>query len=590
MTNFGVPLRLKRDWLFLICHLSFVIPIVGARWVTACFLWVLAVSLASEGPSQSPVVFQEVLSKTGIDFRHTSGASEEKYLIETMGAGCGLIDYDQDGWLDIYFVNGGETRAFHSKKSIRNALYRNRGNGAFEDVTEKAGVPGNGAYGMGVAVGDFDNDGDSDLYITNFGPNQLYRNNGDATFTDVTAKAGVGDPLWGASAAWFDFDNDGWLDLYVTNYLDFTYDKNPYCGERTAGQRGYCHPDHYNGVPDLLYRNNRDGTFMEVGRQAGIHNAEGKGLGVVAGDFNGDGWIDLYVANDSVRNFLYRNEKNGKFTDIGLGSGAGFDENGRPQAGMGTDMADYDGDGRPDLFVTNLDTEYNTLYRNLGRDLFQDVTRTTGLASELSTFNVGFGTRFLDYDNDGSKDILVVNGHILDNIESSKPHIKYAQPKLLYRNTGRGTFVDVTGRSGAALSVSHVSRGASFGDIDNDGDVDVVVSGCNVAPQILRNDGGNLSRSLALQFAGVRSNRDGVGVQVRFQIGKRIVQDQVTGGASYLSANDLRLYLGSGGSREITNVEVRWPSGTVDRAESLTSGSMYTVKEGSGIVLRTPFR
>ena len=535
------------------------------------------------------VVFNDILPQSGITFRHVSGASEEKYLIETMGAGCGLIDYDNDGWLDIYFVNGGPTRAFKPAEPLRNALYRNNRDGTFTDVTLKAGVPGNGAYGMGVAVGDYDNDGFADLLITNFGPNQLYRNRGDGTFVDVTAGAGVGDAQWGASAAWFDFDRDGWLDLYVTNYLDFTYDKNPFCGERTAGRRGYCHPDHYDGVPDLLYRNNHDGTFTEVGRKAGIASTEGKGLGVVAGDINGDGWPDIYVANDSVRNFLYRNNRDGTFTDIGLISGAGFDENGRPQAGMGTDMADYDGDGLPDLFVTNLDTEYNTLYRNLGRELFQDVTIRRGLGSEINKSYVGFGVCFLDYDNDGWKDILVANGHVLDNVSLSRPHIQYPQPKLLYRNTGEGAFVDVTSTSGAALAVPHVSRGLAVGDLDNDGDTDIVVSGCNQKPQVLRNDGGNGSQSLALRLKGVKSNRDGIGTQISYRLGTRTVRDQLCGGRSYLSAQDVRLYLGMGAESEVRELEIRWPSGTVDRFGSLAAGAIYTIKEGSGVSSRIPF-
>ncbi|PYV17253.1 MAG: hypothetical protein DMG07_06290 [Acidobacteria bacterium] len=547
-------------------------------------------ALLSVRPAPSPAVrFTDVLSQTGITFRHASGASEEKYLIETMGAGCGLIDYDQDGWLDIYFVNGGPTRMFHPEKPLRNALYRNNHDGTFTDVTERAGVPGNGAYGMGVAVGDYDRDGYPDLFITNFGPNQLYHNNGDGTFTDATARAGVGDPRWGTSAAWLDFDGDGWLDLYVANYLDFTYDKNPYCGERTAGRRGYCHPDHYNGVPNLLYRNNHDGTFTEVGKKAGIVLDDSKGLGVVAGDFNGDGRIDLYVANDSVRNFLFRNNGDGTFSEIGVVSGAAYDENGKAQAGMGTDMADYDGDGRPDLLVTNLDTEYNTLYRNLGRDLFQDVTVAAGLGGEISTFDVGFGTGFVDYDNDGWKDIFVANGHILDNIALSKPQMRYAQPKLLYRNLGNGTFADVTATAGAALSVPHVSRGAAFGDLDNDGDIDVVVSGCNAVPQILRNDGGNAANSLALRFEGVASNRDGIGVAVRYVLAGRTVYDQRTGGGSYLSASDTRLHLGLGQAREVRQVEIRWPSGAVDRIEALAAGFIYTIKERSGVSARAAF-
>jgi len=536
------------------------------------------------------VSFADIRARSGVDFRHVNGASQEKYLIETMGAGCALIDYDNDGWLDIYFVNSGPTPAFKPEEPLHNALYRNNGDGTFSNVTERAGVPGNGAYGMGAAVGDFDKDGFADLFVSNFGPNQLYRNNGNGTFSDATARAGVGDPGWGTSAAWFDYDRDGWLDLYVTNYLDFTYDKNPFCGERTAGMRGYCHPDHYNGVPDLLYRNNGNGTFTEIGKKAGIVRPDAKGLGVVAGDYNGDGWLDLYVANDSVRNFLFRNNGDGTFTDVGLVSGAGFDENGKPQAGMGTDLADFDGDGRPDLFVTNLDTEYNTLYRNLGNDMFQDVTVAAGLAQELATYTVGFGTRFFDFDNDGWKDILVVNGHILDNIAASKPYIGYRQPKLLYRNIGDGTFSQVTAAAGESLSVPHVSRGAAFGDLDNDGDVDVVVSACGEFPQILRNDGGNALGSVVLILEGVRSPREGIGAAIRYEWNGRAVSDQWTGGASYCSAHDTRLHLGLGKAPDIRKIEIRWPSGTVDRIDSLPAGSLHTIREGAGITSSRKFR
>jgi hypothetical protein len=290
-----------------------------------------------------------------------------------------------------------------------------------------------------------------------------------------------------------------------------------------------------------------------------------------------------------VRNFLFRNNGDGTFAEIGVVSGAAYDENGKAQAGMGTDMADYDGDGRPDLLVTNLDTEYNTLYRNLGRELFQDVTVAAGLGGEIGTFNVGFGTGFVDYDNDGWKDIFVANGHILDNIALSKPQMRYAQPKLLYRNLGNGTFADVTAASGAALSVPHVSRGAAFGDLDNDGDIDVVVSGCNSAPQIFRNDGGNAANSLALRFEGVASNRDGIGVAVRYTLDGRAVYDQRTGGGSYLSASDTRLYLGLGQAREVRQVEIRWPSGAVDRVEALAAGFIYTIKERSGVLARAAF-
>jgi hypothetical protein len=542
-----------------------------------------AAALAPQAPEPSEVVFTDVLAQSGISFVHKNAASRQMFYIETMGSGCALIDYDNDGWLDIYFVNGGPTPAWIPPVPLHNALYRNNHDGTFTDVTEKAGVPGNGAYGMGVAVGDYDNDGYDDIYISNYGPDQLYHNNGDGTFTDVTEKAGVKSNTWSIVGAFFDYDKDGWLDLYVVNYLDFTWEKNPVCGEGSAGVRDYCHPDHYNGVRDFLYRNNHDGTFTEVGVKAGLDIPEGKGMGVVAGDLNNDGWPDVYVCNDSVRNFLFINNRNGTFNEIGLTSGAGFDENGKPQASMGADMADYDEDGLFDLFAPCLDAEYNILYKNLGHEMFQDATFQAGLGGELKNFTVGFAPVFMDYDNDGWKDLFVANGHVLANVEGAKPHIHYAQPKYLYRNLRNGKFADVTAQSGAALSQPRVSRGAASGDIDNDGDIDVVVSGCNQGPQLLRNDGGNRKPSLEMKLVGVKSNRNGIGALITYQLDGRTFYDQVLGGRSYGSACDYRVFVGMDKSAEIKQVEIHWPSGTVDRFESLAAGSIYTVKEGSGI-------
>jgi hypothetical protein len=543
----------------------------------------LGLSLRAQNPTMPAVVFTDVLPQSGITFRHQNGASDVKYYIETMGSGCALIDYDNDGWLDIYFVNGAPTPAFRPTKPLRNALYHNNRDWIFTDVTDKAGVPGNGAYGMGVAVGDYDNDGYDDLFIANYGSNQLYHTNGDGTFTDVTEKAGVKSNTWSIVGAFLDYDRDGWLDVYVVNYLDFTWEKNPVCGMASGGVRDYCHPDHYNGVPDFLYHNNHDGTFTEVGAKAGTHVPEAKGMGVVAGDLNGDCLIDIYVCNDSVRNFLFVNNGNGTFKEIALASGAGFDENGKPQASMGVDMADYDGDGLFDVLAPALDNEYNTLYRNLGNEMFEDVTIRAGLGTELKNFTVGFAPVFIDYDNDGWRDIFVANGHVLPSVEGSRSYMHYAQPKYLYRNTGKGKFVDVTSTSGAALSEPRVSRGAAAGDIDNDGDLDVVVSACNQGPQLLRNDGGNSNHSLELKLVGVKSNRTGIGTQIKYQVEGRTVYDQILGGRSYGSACDYRVLAGLNKASELKQLQIRWPSGVVDKIESLAAGAIYTIKEGSGI-------
>jgi len=551
-------------------------------------IFLLALALPEVGSAQTGagrIVFTDVLPQSGITFLHQNGSSASKYYIETMGTGCAVIDYDGDGLLDVYFANGSATPQFQPKEPLHNVLYRQNKDGTFTDVTERAGVPGNGSYGMGVSVGDYNNDGHDDIFLGNFGSNQLYRNNGDGTFTDVTGQAGLTTNTWAIVGVWMDYDNDGWLDLFVVNYLDFTWEKNPHCGDVTEDSRGYCHPDHYNGVRDYLYHNNGDGTFTDVGIQAGITSPEAKGMGAVAGDINGDGFIDIYVCNDSVRNFLYVNQGNGTFTDIGLFSGAGFDEHGKPQASMGAEMVDYDGDGRFDLFSPCLDHEYNILYRNLGDETFQDVTIEVGLGGELKNYTVGFAPVFFDFDNDGWKDLFVANGHVLDNIERAKPEsgIKYAQPKYLYRNTGKGTFVDVTSGSGDALSERRVSRGAAVGDLDNDGDLDVVVSGCNEGPQLFRNEGGNGRPSLQMKLIGARSNRNGIGSLIKYQLAGRTVYDQVMGGRSYGSACDYRVFVGMGQAGDIKQIEIRWSSGVVDKINSLTAGAIYTIEEGKGV-------
>lgn len=524
--------------------------------------------------SDSQIQFLDVTEPSGIRFRHDNGASPDKLMMETFGSGLGWLDYDNDGWLDLYLVNGAHLQAGQS--SPGNALFRNRG-GTFVEVTAAAGVAGSGCFGTGVAVGDYDNDGFLDLFVSCYGPDLLYRNQGNGTFRDITEEAGVGGGnLWSSSAGFFDYDRDGDLDLYVVRYLDFDPEENPYCGFRGEGFRMYCHPSMFDGAPDALYRNNGDGTFTDVSAQAGIANPAGKGLGVVFADLEEDGDLDLYVANDAVRNFLYRNNGDGTFTDLAYSAGAGYDGNGKPQASMGVDAGDFDGDGRLDLFTTNFSEELNTLYRNLGDWVFEDVSEGAGLKSGF--LPLGFGTKFLDYDNDGDLDLYVANGHVIDNIQLYSPHLSYLQTDLLYENRG-GRFEDVSLQAGPAFQISHVGRGAAVADYDNDGDLDLAVSNCGQPAQLLRNEGGNRQHWVALQLRGQQSNRFGFGARVCLSTSRGTQVREVGNTASYLSSNDFRLYFGLGRERIIRRLEVRWPSGVLQVLTNLPADQILTVEE-----------
>ena len=528
----------------------------------------------------SPSPFRDKATVAGIDFRHQRGASDQKHLVETVGSGCALFDYDNDGWLDILLINGGLTPGSTAAGPVRHALYRNLGNGRFQEVTAKAGLGGNGAFGMGVAVGDYDNDGDRDVYITNFGPNALYRNNGDGTFSDVTAKAGVGCSDWSTSAALFDMDNDGDLDLYVTNYLETSFETSPHCELKNI--RTYCYPGNYDGVADRLYENLGGGRFRDVSSTAGILNPEGKGLGVVAADFDDDGWMDLYVANDTVRNFHYQNNRQGGFEDMTLLSGTGYNEEANPEAGMGTDAADYDGDGLMDIVVTNYDMETNALYRNHQDWLFTDERASSGV-TRGDQFLLGFGTGFLDFDNDGDQDLLVVNGHVLDNVEQVQFGFRYAQPDMLLENR-QGVFSVHEGFSRQAGLEPRVGRGSCFGDLDNDGDLDILVNNCGGRPHLLINRVGSRRNWILLNLIGSRSNRDGVGtrIEVTTAAGRRI--DQVTGGGGYLGASDLRAHFGLGDADRIQSLRIRWPGGAEEVYRDLGANRILTIKEGAGKV------
>jgi enediyne biosynthesis protein E4 len=538
--------------------------------------------------AQSGVVFVEVARQSGISFTHDNAASPEKFLIETMGSGCGWIDYDQNGLLDLYLVNGAATPAYKPAHPLRSALYRNHGDGTFSDVTEKAGVSAEGLFGMGLAVGDYDNDGYPDLFLCGYGRCILYHNNGDGTFTDVTARAGVANSgRWASSAAWFDYDNDGRLDLVIANYVDWSPERNFYCGDRGPGMRSYCHPDDFNPVPPTLFHNNGDGTFTDVSKSSGVGLKAGNGLGVVTFDYDNDGWQDIFIANDHMPNFLFHNNRNGTFSEVGYLAAVAVSGDGQFEAGMGTDAADTTGMGRMDLIVTHLDMQLARFYQNLGDGSFDDATFRSKLS--YATFHMsGFGTRFFDFDNDGMIDLFMANGHVLDNIERYHADTKYAEPKLMFHNTGRGIFDNVSDQLGPDFVLPRVSRGAAVGDFDNDGDLDILVSNNGQAPQLLRNDGGNANRWLEILLIGTKSNRDGVGARVKLTAGNLALYDQRKGGMSYQSAQDPRLHFGLGIRTKIDSIEINWPSGMVTKIANLKADQIIAIQEAEGIVDR-PF-
>ena len=555
-----------------------------SAWRTAI---VLAGALAAGGANDGPAVqFADVTSAVGIEFLHESSATSHKHLIETMGGGVALLDYDNDGRLDVFFTNGARidepmpqgARPDKSDRKYWNRLYRQGADGVFADVTERAGLTGmpQNQYGMGVAVADYDNDGHADIYVTNYGRNTLYRNNGDGTFADVTDRAGVGAGDWSASAGFFDYDNDGRLDLYVTRYVDWSFANNRYCGEKKPGYRAYCHPDNYNGVTDLLYRNNGDGTFTDVSAKAGISHPGGKGLGVAFADYNADGFLDVYVANDSVQCFLFENNGDGTFTEVGLLAGVGFNEDGKTFAGMGVDFADYDNDSHPDILVTDLSNERYRLFHHNGDGSFRDATNLSGVGGATLPFS-GWSVRFFDYDNDGWKDIFVAQGHVMDTIEKTSPNLRYLQPPLLLRNES-GRFVRVV--AGEAFRQDWAGRGAAFGDLDDDGDIDIVLSNVGQRAVVLRNDGGNRGRWLRIRTVGTRSNRDGIGARVKVVSASGATQHAtITTAVGYLSASDRSLIVGLGDDATARTVEVRWPSGAVQTFENVEAGKTLVATE-----------
>ena len=522
--------------------------------------------------------FSNTADKAGINFKHENGATPEKYLPETMGGGALFVDYNNDGWLDIFLVNGGSFKDSGRAARARHRLYRNQGNGAYTDVTPSSGIEPFG-FGMGACAADYDNDGWVDLYITGVPGNRLYRNSSSGMFKDVTKSAGVGAGAWSASCAFGDIDNDGHLDLYVTRYVDFTVQNNKYCDSAEI-PRSYCHPNVYNPLTDILYRNNRDGTFTEVSRESGIGAQAGNGLGVVFGDYDHDSWIDIYVANDSTPNFLFHNEGKGVFQEVGLRAGVAIGFGGKPSAGMGTDMGDVDGDGLPDIFVTNLGQQTHNLYRNLGNGLFEDLTFSSGVGRLTLPF-VGFGTAFLDYDNDMDLDIAIANGDVIDNISMLKDQRSYEQLNLLLQNDGSGKFTSAGPVSGPGFALKKPSRALAVGDIDNDGDVDILIANVGQAPDLLRNDGGNRANSLLVRTLGSKSNRDGIGARLKLWVGQKVLARDVRAGSSYLGQNDLRVHFGMGNAPRADRLEILWPSGIVDELQDIDANQIITVQEGS---------
>jgi enediyne biosynthesis protein E4 len=533
----------------------------------------------SRGPAlTSGPIFEDVTQLAGIEWEHFSGASEDKFLIETMGGGVAFLDYDRNGRLDIFFVNGGETPHARSSRPVRNALYRNLGNGRFEDVAERAGIDQILFYGMGVAVADYDNDGFQDLFISGYPRSALFHNNGDDTFRDVSETARVlNEGKWGASAAWFDYDRDGFLDLFVCNYVRFSFSDVKRC--EMAGRRGYCEQVAYQGDSPTLYHNNGDGTFTDVTERAGLSAMSGRALGVVAVDVNDDGWTDLFVARDASPNLLLINQKDGTFKDIGLEAGIAYSSLGKERAGMGVDAGDINGDGVPDFVVTNFTDEFHALFVSTGPVEYEDRTVPSGLA-QFTRLDVGFGTHFIDYDNDGYLDLIIVNGHVSELMELARRDAKYRELPLLLRNTGTGSFRNMKDSAGPFFLTPRVARGLAIGDFNNDGSVDVAVSCLNSKPVLLQNNVGRQMQWIGFDLEGTKSNRDAIGAKLTLHLGARHVVRWVTGGSSYLASSDPRVVFGLGARAEPkVSVEIRWPNGFTQVVSELEINRYHKIRE-----------
>ena len=541
-------------------------------------LYIVFIAFVFHAYSNTQVQFVDVTHEVGIHWKHVDGRSGKRFPMEILGSGAAFFDYDNDGDPDLYFVNGAPLPGYNTSEIPTNCLYQNNGDGTFTDVTQVAGV-GNTGYGHAAAVGDYNNDGYLDLYITNYGKNCLYRNNGNGTFTDVTDEAGVSVPRWSTGCSFADYDKDGNLDLYVVNYIVFSLDEeNPWCGLKEKGIRAYCKPDNFIAQSDTLYRNNGNGTFTDVTKLTGIHNPNGKGLGVAWGDYNNDGYVDIYVANDSTENLFYQNLGNGKFTEIGFMIGVALSENGIVENGMGTAFGDWDNDGWLDLTVTNYTDQTNTFYHNDGDGFFTDSTSITKTA-KITYSQVGWATAFVDIDNDGYEDVFVANGHLHDNLRELGQEGTYGQRNLLFQNMQDGTFTEVSQALGPCMNLEDVSRGATFADYDLDGDIDILVTNSNTSPRLLRNDGGNRNNWLHLQLKAKNSSSDAIGARVKVTTGKLAQIREVKSGDGYLSQRELKLHFGVEKHKIIDKIEVSWVSGAKQTVEGVTTNQVLVIKE-----------